>query len=63
MLHVPNDGRHEIPADRSPWRGAPRTLARYVAELWDRRSTETQRATLRRAVDLGLTHFDLVNIT
>ncbi len=40
---------------------APRAVARTVAQLRPDRSVETQRAILRRAFDLGITHFDLAN--
>ena len=39
----------------------PADLARPVAELRRRPPLETSRAILRRAFDLGITHFDLAN--
>jgi L-glyceraldehyde 3-phosphate reductase len=40
---------------------AARRLARPLAELRRRPPLETSRAIVRRAFDLGITHFDLAN--
>ena len=40
---------------------AARHLARALANFGDDRPFETTRAILRRAFDLGITHFDLAN--
>jgi L-glyceraldehyde 3-phosphate reductase len=64
MTYVAADGRY----DSMPYRRCGRSgllLPPISLGLWhnfgDERPTETQRAILRRAFDLGVTHFDLAN--
>jgi L-glyceraldehyde 3-phosphate reductase len=64
MTHVPADDRYEA----MPYRRCGRSglqLPAISLGLWnnfgDDRSIESQRATIRRAFDLGVTHFDLAN--
>ena len=64
MTHVPSRDRY----DRMQYRRCGRSgllLPAISLGLWhnfgDDRPLETQRATLRRAFDLGVTHFDLAN--
>ncbi len=64
MTYVPNDARYDAMTYRRTGRSGL-LLPAISLGLWqnfgDGRSTETQRATLRRAFDLGVTHFDLAN--
>lgn len=64
MPYVPNDARYDAMPYRRTGRSGLR-LPEISLGLWqnfgDARSTETQRAILRRAFDLGVTHFDLAN--
>ncbi|KQR53549.1 aldo/keto reductase [Leifsonia sp. Leaf336] len=64
MTYVPNPSRY----DRMPYRRTGRSgldLPALSLGLWhnfgDDRPFETQRAIVRRAFDLGVTHFDLAN--
>ncbi|MFE4467790.1 L-glyceraldehyde 3-phosphate reductase [Leifsonia sp. NPDC056824] len=64
MTYVPNPSRY----DRMPYRRTGRSgldLPALSLGLWhnfgDDRPFETQRAIVRRAFDLGITHFDLAN--
>jgi L-glyceraldehyde 3-phosphate reductase len=64
MTYVPAENRYEA----MPYRRCGRSglqLPAISLGLWnnfgDDRSIESQRATLRRAFDLGVTHFDLAN--
>jgi L-glyceraldehyde 3-phosphate reductase len=65
MTHQPDDGRYD---GRMPYRRCGRSglqLPAISLGLWhnfgDDRPLETSRAILRRAFDLGVTHFDLAN--
>jgi L-glyceraldehyde 3-phosphate reductase len=64
MTYVPNDKRYERMAYRRSGRSGL-LLPAISLGLWhnfgDDRSPETGRAILRRAFDLGITHFDLAN--
>ena len=64
MTYVPGDDRY----DHMPYRRCGRSGLKLPAVslgLWqnfgDDRPIDTQRAILRRAFDLGITHFDLAN--
>jgi L-glyceraldehyde 3-phosphate reductase len=64
QAYVPDEGRY----DRIPYRRCGRSglqLPAITLGLWqnfgDDRPLETQRAIVRRAFDLGITHFDLAN--
>ena len=64
MTYVAAEDRYEpMPYRRCGRSGlhAARGLARALAQLRRRRPVDTQRAILRRAFDLGVTHFDLAN--
>ena len=63
--YVPDPGRYD---GRMPYRRCGRSgiqLPAISVGLWhnfgDDRPTDTSRAILRRAFDLGVTHFDLAN--
>jgi L-glyceraldehyde 3-phosphate reductase len=64
MTYIPADNRYEsVPYRRCGRRGL--LLPELSLGLWqnfgDDRPLETQRAIIRRAFDLGITHFDLAN--
>ena len=65
MIYVPAEDRYD---DHMPYRRCGRSGLKLPAislGLWqnfgDDRPIDTQRAILRRAFDLGITHFDLAN--
>jgi L-glyceraldehyde 3-phosphate reductase len=64
VTYIPNDDRYDAMHYRRTGRSGL-FLPEISLGLWqnfgDARSTESQRATLRRAFDLGVTHFDLAN--
>ena len=64
MTYIPSDGRYDSMKYRRTGRSGL-WLPEISLGLWqnfgDARSPESQRATLRKAFDLGVTHFDLAN--
>ena len=64
MSYLPADGRYETMEYRRVGRSGLRLPAISLG-LWQNfggdRPLETQRAIVRRAFDLGITHFDLAN--
>ncbi len=64
MTYVPNDRRYDTMKYRRTGRSGL-LLPEISLGLWqnfgDARSPDSQRATLRKAFDLGVTHFDLAN--